>query len=136
MSDYEFLKLFKSNLSLKLSAYDIICKTKLKKEIVDIKLDSLINSNYISSENIEEEIRGESIIYTNRWGNDENIEIKSHSYEELFLTKYFITNLGNEFFLSEKQKIKNLIWSNRRSWIAIFISLIALIISAYNVLFK
>lgn len=135
MSDYEFLKLFKSNLSLKLSAYDIISRTKLKKEIVDIKLDSLINSNYISFENIEEEIRGESIIYTNRWGNDENIEIKSHSYEELFLTKYFITNLGNEFFLLEKQKINNLIWSNRRSWIAIFISLVALIITAYNVLF-
>lgn len=136
MSDYEFLNFFESNLSLKLSAYDIKSKSKLKKEVIDIKLNSLLNLNYISSEDIEEEIKGESIIYTNRWGNDENTEIKSHTFESLFLTKYSITNLGNEFYLSEKQRFNSLIWSNRRSWIAIYISLVALIITAYNILFK
>lgn len=67
MTDFSFLKLFNSELDKAYSAKEITRLTNLSKQVVDIKLDSLLKKRFIKEHRIEEYFKGESITVSTRW---------------------------------------------------------------------
>lgn len=126
MTDYSFLKVFNSELDRNLTAYDIIRLTDLSIQVVDIKLDSLINKGLIEVHRLEEFYKGESFSVSKRWL-DENE--RCSEYNNLLISTYSLTNAGLQYFEEERFIKESLSKRTKREWINITISFLSIVIA-------
>ncbi len=133
MTDYLFLGLFESDLKVELNAFDLMKLTSLTKNEVNIKIDALLNSHYLTENNLTDIFRGESFVMSNRWLEDDQLPSEMN---ELFISTYSLTNLGLQFYEDEKFRRTVLSKRTKREWINIIISIFSLIIAGIALYFS